>query len=68
MDPGFVNAGRFGFSLLRETSGQAAYTKAWEFLMEHYSSMEMFSDAWQVPINNKEEIRILGCMTICMLI
>ncbi len=64
MDPGFVNAGRFGFSLLRETlaldSGQAAYTKAWEFLMGRYSSMEMLSDAWQVPINNKEEIRTLN--------
>jgi len=64
LDPGFKNAGRFGFSLLRETLGldssKAAYKKAWEFIFNRYSNLNELAFAWKVPINKQNDIALLN--------
>ena len=64
LDPGFVNAGRFGFSLLRETLGsepdRSAYQFAWNFVMEKHKTLENLSKAWNVNITSKESVRKLN--------
>ena len=64
LDPGFKNAGRFGFSLLRETLGldssKAAHKKAWEFIFNRYSNLNELALAWEVPINKQNDIALLN--------
>ncbi len=64
LDPGFKNAGRFGFSLLRETLGldssKAAYKKAWGFVFDRYSNLNALADAWNVQIKKQSDIQQLN--------
>lgn len=64
LDPGFVNAGRFGFSLLRETLGadpeRSAYGVAWDFILEKYKTLENLSKAWNINISSKAAVAKLN--------
>lgn len=63
-DLGF-DAGQFDFSLLRivlgMNTGEPAFEFAWDFVLNrHNNSFAELSEAWQVPIFSKEDIKTLN--------
>lgn len=64
LDLGFT-AGQFDFALLRLVlgmkSGEPACEFAWNFLLNrHHNSFKELSDAWQVNITSKEDVKKLN--------
>ncbi len=61
LDPGFKNAGRFGFSLLRQLlsaeENQPATIAAWNFLMERHQNLTRLGEAWNLPEISHEHLR-----------
>ncbi len=61
LDPGFGEAGRFGFSLLRNVLGlnenMAITDSAWAFLMNRYGSLRKISEAWGINIQTQSDIK-----------
>jgi hypothetical protein len=60
LDLGFVNAGRFGFSLLRSFMGMEegvpARDFAWNFIYERHNNLQGLSDAWSVKLRSENEM------------
>lgn len=64
LDLGFVNAGRFGYSLLRSflglEEGVAARERAWSFIRERHENLAALSKAWGVAIRSERDIQKLN--------
>jgi len=67
-DPGF-NAGQFDFSLLRivlgMNTGEPAFELAWNFVLNrHNNSFAELSEAWQISVSSKEDVKTLNTLKI----
>lgn len=64
LDLGFVNAGRFGYSLLRSflglEEGIPARERAWSFIRERYANLDALSQAWGQNIGTESDIQRLN--------
>jgi hypothetical protein len=64
LDLGFVNTGRFGYSLLRGflalEEGISARERAWAFIQDRYDDLEALSAGWGREIRSKDDLQELN--------